>query len=80
LLWVKALDAHTELELAPFRRAVRHFAEAIYRLELVAQNYFIFALFKLREQRGEMTGVLLHKRKSSKALVQEGMSSGVGCS
>lgn len=26
------------------------------------------------------TGVLLHKRKLSKALMQEGMSSGVGCS
>jgi len=38
LLWVKALDAHAELELVPFRRAVCHFAEAVYRLELIAQN------------------------------------------
>jgi hypothetical protein len=36
LLWMKALDAHAELELVPFRRAVCHFAEAVYRLELVA--------------------------------------------
>jgi len=42
LLWVKALDAHAELELVPFRRAVCHFAKAVYRLELIAQNCFHF--------------------------------------
>jgi hypothetical protein len=85
LLWTQAFDTRAELELVPFCRTLCHLAEAVYSiLDSIGLNWVPrtnLNCVKILGTDGEerTLGILLHERKSSKADMQVGVSSGIGC-